>query len=149
MSILSQLKPHPGSTRKRKRVGRGPGSGRGKTSCHGHKGQRARSGSKIAASFEGGQMPLNRRLPKRGFTNIFRKQIVAMNLDALQKRAGDAFEINVEAWILEGKIKKAKDGVKILARGEISRPLRVRAHYFSDAAKQKILAAGGTIEEIG
>ena len=148
MNILSQLKPSPGSARKPKRIGRGTGSGRGKTSCKGHKGQKARSGPKIAPSFEGGQMPLNRRLPKRGFTNTFKKQIATLNLDDLERMAQEQSEVNVQVWMAEGRIKRAKDGVKILGRGELSRPLTVRAHVFSHTAKEKILAAGGKIEEI-
>lgn len=146
--VLSQLKPAPGSTKKRKRVGRGTGSGLGKTAGKGEKGQKARSGPKIAPSFEGGQMPLNRRVPKRGFTNPFRRQIATLNLDELDRMAREQSEVNVQVWVAEGRIKKAKDGVKILGRGEISRPLTVRAHLFSQTARQKILSAGGRIEEI-
>ena len=148
MNILSQLKPAPGSTKKPKRIGRGTGSGRGKTSCKGHKGQKARSGAKIAASFEGGQMPLNRRFPKRGFTNIFKKEIAILNLDDIEKMAGDDLEINLQEWLKENRIKKAKDGIKILGRGEITRALTIRAHKFSASAKKKIIAAGGKAEEI-
>ncbi len=148
MNELSQLKPAPGSRKKPKRIGRGTGSGHGKTSCKGHKGLKARSGPKISPSFEGGQMPLNRRLPKRGFTNTFKKQIATLNLDDLDRMAPEASEINVLVWVAEGRIKKAKDGVKILGRGELSRPLTVRAHLFSHTAKEKILSAGGKIEEI-
>lgn len=148
MNTLSQLKPSPGSLKKPKRIGRGPGSGRGKTSCKGHKGQKSRSGPKIAPSFEGGQMPLNRRLPKRGFTNTFKKQIATLNLDELDHLAQEQSEINVQVLIAQGRIKKARHGVKILGRGEISRPLTVRAQLFSHTAKEKILAAGGRIEEI-
>ena len=148
MSILSQLQNAPGSNKNRKRIGRGPGSGSGKTSGKGHKGQKSRSGAKIAASFEGGQMPLNRRLPKRGFTNIFKKQIAVINLDDLDALAQEAADVDVRTWIQEGRIRRAKDGVKILGRGEILRPLTVRAHYFSETAREKILASGGTIEEI-
>ena len=148
MNILNQLKPFPGSVRKPKRIGRGTGSGQGKTSGKGHKGQKARSGPKIAPSFEGGQMPLNRRLPKRGFTNTFKKQIATLNLDDLDRMAQDQSEVNVQVWIAEGRIKRAKDGVKILGRGELSRSLTVRAHLFSHTAREKILAAGGKIEEI-
>ena len=148
MNLLNQLKPSPGSVRKPKRIGRGTGSGQGKTSGKGHKGQKARSGPKIAPSFEGGQMPLNRRLPKRGFTNTFKKQIATLNLDDLDRMAREQSEINVQVWIAEGRIKRAKDGVKILGRGELSRPLTVRAHLFSHTAREKILAAGGKIEEI-
>jgi large subunit ribosomal protein L15 len=93
-------------------------------------------------------MPLNRRLPKRGFTNTFKKQIASLNLDDLNRIAQEQSEINVEVLIAEGRIKKARHGVKILGRGELSRPLTVRAHFFSHTAKEKILAAGGTIEEI-
>lgn len=148
MSILSQLKPAPGSVKKAKRIGRGTGSGRGKTSCKGHKGQKARSGPKISPAFEGGQMPLNRRLPKRGFTNIFKKQIGILNLDDIEKIAGDNLEVNLQEWMRENRIKKAKDGIKILGRGEITRALTVRAHKFSESARKKIIAAGGKVEEI-
>jgi len=148
MSLLNQLKPSPGSVKKPKRIGRGTGSGQGKTSCKGHKGQKARSGPKIAPSFEGGQMPLNRRLPKRGFTNTFKKQIATLNLDDLDRMAQEQSEVNVQVWIAEGRIKRAKHGVKILGRGDLSRPLTVRAHLFSHTAREKILAAGGKIEEI-
>jgi large subunit ribosomal protein L15 len=93
-------------------------------------------------------MPLNRRLPKRGFTNPFRKEIAVLNLDVLERLAGDSTAVDMERWVLEGIVKKARDGVKVLGRGEISRPLEVRAHFFSNSAKQKILAAGGRTEEI-
>jgi len=146
MNILSHL---PASrTRKPKRVGRGPGSGTGKTCGKGHKGQKSRSGPKIAPGFEGGQMPLNRRLPKRGFNNLFRKQIAVINLDDLEKAAQDDTLVDVRAWVKQGRIKRARDGVKVLGRGEITRALTVRAHFFSEAARDKILASGGTIEEI-
>jgi len=148
MNELSNLKPSPGSTKKPKRIGRGTGSGRGKTSGKGHKGQKARSGPKISPAFEGGQMPMNRRLPKRGFTNTFKKQIATLNLDDLARMEPEASEINVLVWIAEGRIKKARDGVKILGRGELSRPITVRAHLFSHTAKEKILSAGGKVEEI-
>ena len=148
MNELSQLKPAPGSVKKPKRIGRGTGSGRGKTSCKGHKGQKARSGPKISPAFEGGQMPMNRRLPKRGFTNTFKKQIATLNLDDLVRMAPEESEINVLVWVAEGRIKKAKDGVKILGRGEVSKPLTVKAHLFSHTAKEKILSAGGKVEEI-
>jgi large subunit ribosomal protein L15 len=148
MNELSQLQNPPGSTKKPKRIGRGPGTGSGKTSGKGHKGQKSRSGSKISASFEGGQMPLNRRLPKRGFTNIFKKQIAILNLDDLEKIATDDASVDARLLINEGRIRRAKDGVKILGRGKITRPLTVRAHFFSESAKKKILASGGNIEEI-
>jgi len=146
MNILSNL---PASrTQRPKRVGRGPGSGNGKTSGKGHKGQKSRSGPKIAPGFEGGQMPLNRRLPKRGFTNIFKKQVAVINLDDLNKAASDAARVDLQVWVEQGRIKNAQDGVKILGRGDVTRPLTVRAHFFSASAREKILAAGGVIEEI-
>jgi large subunit ribosomal protein L15 len=146
MNILSNL---PASrTKKPKRVGRGPGSGTGKTCGKGHKGQKSRSGPKISPAFEGGQMPLNRRLPKRGFTNIFKKQIAVINLDDLEKTAQDTTHVDVQSWVEQGRIKNARDGVKVLGRGDLSRALTVRAHYFSASAREKILASGGTIEEI-
>jgi large subunit ribosomal protein L15 len=146
MNILSHL---PASRTKRpKRVGRGPGSGTGKTCGKGHKGQRSRSGASIPPGFEGGQMPLNRRLPKRGFTNLFKKRIAVINLDDLEKAAQDASRVDVQIWVEQGRIKNAQDGVKILGRGNVSRPLTVRAHFFSATAREKILAAGGAIEEI-
>ncbi len=148
MGILSQLKPPPGSRKKPRRVGRGPGSGHGKTCGKGHKGQKARSGAKIPPSFEGGQMPLNRRLPKRGFFNDFRKQIAVLNLSDLERMATESNSIDVQALIEEGRIKKARDGVKILGKGQLSRSITVRAHAFSESARKKILEAGGKIEEI-
>jgi len=148
MDELSKLRPASGSRKKPKRVGRGPGSGHGKTSCKGHKGQRARSGAKISPGFEGGQMPLNRRLPKRGFHNPFRKQIAVLNLDDLVKLAQGRSDLDLQQWIEEGRIKKARDGVKVLGRGEVPSPLSVRAHFFSESARKKILDAGGRIEEI-
>ena len=148
MNILSHLKPSPGSRRKPKRLGRGPGSGLGKTSGKGHKGQKSRSGPKIAASFEGGQMPLNRRLPKRGFTNIFKKQIAVVNIDDIERASENSPEVDLLAWVAAGKLKKARDGVKVLGRGDLTRPVKVRAHFFSASAKRKILESGGTVEEI-
>lgn len=148
MNELSRLKPAPGSQKKPKRIGRGPGSGHGKTSCKGHKGQRSRSGAKISPGFEGGQMPLNRRLPKRGFHNPFRKQMAVLNLDDLLRLAQGSPEVDLQRWVEEGRIKKARDGVKVLGRGEVSGPLLVRAHFFSESAKRKIREAGGRIEEI-
>jgi len=148
MNELSKLRPAPESRKKPKRVGRGPGSGHGKTSCKGHKGQRARSGPKISPGFEGGQMPLNRRLPKRGFHNPFRKQMAVLNVGDLVKLAQGRSELDLQEWIEKGRIKKAGDGVKVLGRGEVSVPLSVRAHFFSGSARRKILDAGGRIEEI-
>jgi len=144
---LNNLKPAIGSTKNRKRIGRGIGSGHGKTATKGHKGQKARSGGSIKAGFEGGQMPLQRRLPKRGFTPLTRKDYAVVNLTQL-----DAFEkgsaVDVAAMIKAGLVKRLRDGVKILATGELTKALTVKAHKFSAAAKEKILAAGGSIEEI-
>jgi len=141
--ILSDLSPMPGSKKKPKRVGRGIGSGHGKTSCRGHKGQKARSGGKIKPGFEGGQMPLSRRLPKRGFKNIFSKEYAIVNLKDL-----DRLEtvVTPETLLENGFIKDIKDGVKILGEGEIKKPLTVKAHAFSSSAKDKILKAGGSVE---
>jgi len=148
MNLLSQLSPSAGSRSKRKRVGRGPGSGNGKTCGKGHKGQKSRSGPAIGAAFEGGQMPMNRRLPKRGFHNPFKKQIAILNLDALDKMAGETALLDVQDWVRQRVLRNARDGVKILGRGEISRALTVRAHFFSETARKKILSAGGKAEEI-
>lgn len=141
---LSELAPSPGSRRKRKRVGRGPGSGHGKTSCRGHKGQKSRSGGGTKAGFEGGQMPLQRRLPKRGFTNIFQKNRIIVNVGALDKL--EETTITPDILVNEGIIKAAGDGVKILGNGDITRPITVKAHAFSASAKEKIEKAKGTIE---
>ncbi len=143
---LSDLSPIPGSKKKNKRVGRGSGSGHGKTSCRGHKGQKSRSGGGTRIGFEGGQMPLHRRLPKRGFTNIFRKQYGIVNLAALD-RLSDS-EVTPEILIEKGLIKDIKDGIKVLGDGEIKKPLTVKAHAFSSSAKEKIIKAGGKIEVI-
>jgi large subunit ribosomal protein L15 len=145
---LHNLKPAKGATHKRKRVGRGPGSGHGKTACRGNKGQRSRSGHSLKIGFEGGQMPLHRRLPKRGFTNIFKKQFAVINLDQLNTfKAGTT--VTPEELIRRGLIKRAVNGVKILADGELKAALIVRAHKFSSLAAKKIQAAGGTVEVIG
>lgn len=143
---LSDLSPIPGSKKKNKRVGRGSGSGHGKTSCRGHKGQKSRSGGGTRIGFEGGQMPLHRRLPKRGFTNIFRKQYGIVNLAALN-RLSDS-KVTPEVLIEKGLIKDIKDGIKVLGDGEIKKPLTVMAHAFSSSAKEKIIKAGGKIEVI-
>ncbi|HAA56981.1 MAG TPA: 50S ribosomal protein L15 [Myxococcales bacterium] len=146
--ILSQLKPPAGSTKKRKRVGRGTGSNWGKTAGRGHKGQGSRSGGGVHPRFEGGQMPLQRRLPKRGFHNPFRKEFVVVNVRDLE-----GFEANsvIDVDVLRAKNlipKNIKAGVKILGDGEISTPLTIKAHKFSKSARAKIEAAGGTIEVI-
>jgi large subunit ribosomal protein L15 len=143
---LSELGPPRGSKKKRKRVGRGPGSGHGKTSCRGHKGQKARSGGGVKAGFEGGQMPLQRRLPKRGFTNIFQKQYSIVNLSTLNKLSEST--ITPEFLVKEGIVKKIRDGIKILGNGEITRPITVKAHAFSASAKEKIIKAQGSVEVI-
>jgi large subunit ribosomal protein L15 len=143
---LSDLAPAPGSRKKKKRVGRGPGSGHGKTSCRGHKGQKARTGGGTKPGFEGGQMPLQRRLPKRGFTNIFQKQYSIVNLADLDKFSET--EITPEFLIREGLVKKVLDGIKILGSGEINRPVTIKAHAFSVSAKDKIIKAQGKVEVI-
>ncbi len=143
---LSDLSPAPGSRKKRKRVGRGPGSGHGKTSCRGHKGQKARTGGGTKPGFEGGQMPLQRRLPKRGFTNIFQKQYAIVNLGTLDKLSETA--ITPDVLVKEGVVKRVRDGIKILGNGEITKPITVKAHAFSASAKEKIEKAQGSIEII-
>ena len=142
---LSNLQPAPGSTKNRKRIGRGPASGSGKTAGKGHKGQNARSGGGVKPGFEGGQMPLQRRLPKRGFTSLNRKVYALVNLrDLDQFEAGSV--VDLEALGKAGLIGALKDGVKVLADGEISKSLTVQAHKFSKAAAEKIEAAGGKAE---
>lgn len=143
---LSELVPAPGSRKKRKRVGRGPGSGHGKTSCRGHKGQNSRSGGGTKPGFEGGQMPLQRRLPKRGFTNIFAKHYAIVNINTLNRI--DETTITPDVLIKEGILKKVLDGVKILGNGELTKQVNVKAHAFSASAKEKIEKAKGTIEII-
>jgi large subunit ribosomal protein L15 len=144
---LSNLKPPAGQTKNKKRVGRGMGSGTGKTSTRGHKGARSISGYSIMRGFEGGQMPLHRRLPKRGFTNIFKKQYALINIGRLEKMEGDTF--SVDSLMASGIIKKLGEGLKVLGTGELTRPITVQAHLFSASAKQKIEAAGGKAEVIG
>ncbi len=144
---LSNLKPPAGSQKNNRRVGRGPGSGHGKTSGRGHKGQKSRSGAKIGPRFEGGQMPLQRRLPKRGFTNIFKKEFCLVKVGDLGRFEAGAV-VDPAALIQAGIVRKYADGIKILADGEINVSLTVKAHKFSKAAIEKIKAAGGTIEEI-
>lgn len=144
---LSQLSPPQGARKKTKRVGRGPGSGHGKTCCRGHKGQKSRSGRKLAPWFEGGQMPLQRRIPKRGFRNIFKKEYAVVNLKELNRFPSDEV-ITIEILLQQGLIKKVKDGVKVLALGELEKPLVIEAHKFSKAALEKITAIGGTARVI-
>ncbi|MBQ9992651.1 MAG: 50S ribosomal protein L15 [Firmicutes bacterium] len=143
---LSQLSPAPGSRPKATRVGRGIGSGQGKTSARGHKGQMARSGAKRRVGFEGGQMPLQRRIPKRGFTNIFRKEIVEVNVDRLNVFE-DGAVVNCVSLVEAGIVKNVKDGVKILGNGELTKKLTV-ALPTSASAAEKIVAAGGKVEVI-
>lgn len=144
---LSNLKPAIGSTKNRKRLGRGPGSGQGKTAGKGHKGQKARSGGSVKAGFEGGQMPLQRRLPKRGFTPLTKKVYALVNLrDLAQFEAGST--IDLEALGKAGLVKQILDGVKILGDGELTVALTVKAHKFSKSAVEKIEAAGGKAEVI-
>lgn len=140
------MRPAPGSVKNRKRVGRGPGSGTGKTSGKGHKGQKARSGYKSKAWSEGGQMPLQRRLPKRGFTNIFRVDYQELNVAALESI--DATVITPEILLKNGAARKKNKPIKILGNGEIGRALQVKAHAFSRSAVEKIEKAGGTVEII-
>jgi large subunit ribosomal protein L15 len=144
---LSNLKPPAGQTKNRKRVGRGMGNGLGKTSTRGHKGARSISGYSIMRGFEGGQMPLHRRLPKRGFTNIFKKHYALINLGRLDKMEGDTF--TADSLIASGIIKKLGDGLKVLGSGELTRAITVQAHLFSASAKKKIEAAGGKVEVLG
>ncbi|MFB3926034.1 MAG: 50S ribosomal protein L15 [Syntrophales bacterium] len=144
---LSGLKPPCGARKRRKRVGRGDGSGHGGTSCKGAKGQNARAGGRVRPGFEGGQMPLSRRLPKRGFRNYFKRDVVIVNIGQLNKFSKDA-AIDSEALLKAGIIKKTGDGVKILAKGDIDRPLSLKINAISRAAREKIEAAGGTVEVI-
>lgn len=142
---IQDIKPAEGSTKKRKRVGRGVGSGHGKTSCKGHKGQKARSGGSVGLGFEGGQMPLQRRVPKRGFTNIFGKTYATINLDSLNSLQG--IDLITPAVLKEKRIiKDMKDGLKVLGNGKIERPITVQAAAFSASAMEKITAAGGKAE---
>jgi len=144
---LSNLSPPKGSMKNRKRVGRGPGSGHGKTSCRGHKGQKSRSGGSIRPGFEGGQMPLARRLPKRGFTNIFKKQYALIQVrDLMAFEKGSVIDPGV--LVESGLVGRLLDGIKLLANGDIDRPLTVKVHKCSRAAQAKIVAAGGTVEVI-
>ena len=145
---LHELSPAAGSTKSRKRIGRGPASGQGKTAGKGHKGQKARSGGSIRPGFEGGQMPLQRRMPKRGFNNIFAKEFATVNVRELEKRFENGAVVDAEALIESGAIKDAKDGIKILGNGELSKNITVKAVKFTASAKEKIEKAGGTAEVI-
>jgi len=144
---LSNLRPPAGQKKARKRIGRGMGSGHGKTATRGHKGQRAGTGFSQKRGFEGGQMPLHRRLPKHGFTNIFKKHYAIVNLGRLEKLEGDTF--NVDRLLELGVIKKAGEGLKVLGSGLLTRSIMVEAHQFSKSALEKIQKAGGTAQVIG
>jgi large subunit ribosomal protein L15 len=144
---LSNLKPAQGSRKDRKRVGRGPGSGHGKTSGRGHKGQLSGSGYSRKRGFEGGQMPLTRRIPKRGFTNIFRRELTVVNLDRLAKLRRE--EIGPKDMAEVGLIKKETERIKVLGRGDLASAKTIRAHEFSDSAVKKIEAKGGRAVVIG
>src|SRR5699024_7316987 len=144
---LHDLQPAKGSRKTKSRVGRGIGSGSGKTSGRGHKGLKARSGGRVRLGFEGGQTPLFQRLPKRGFTNIKRKEYAIVNIDALN-RFEDGTEVTPELLIESGLVKKEKAGIKILSKGDLEKKLTVKANKFSSAAKEAIEAAGGKAEVI-
>lgn len=144
---LNNLKPARGANRKNKRVGRGMGSGHGKTATRGYKGQKSRSGTSIRPGFEGGQMPLYRRLPKRGFTNIFRKEYSIVNLDSLAEFKAGA-KIDPEALLEKGIVRTLRHDIKVLGNGELKNAITIRAHKFSKAAAEKITKAGGTVEVI-
>jgi large subunit ribosomal protein L15 len=145
---LNNLRPAKGSTHKKKRLGRGPGSGLGKTAGRGEKGQKSRSGYSMKIGFEGGQMPLHRRLPKRGFTNIFKKKWLEVSLEALEKHFSADDEITPDVLHKRGIIKKAKHEVVVLGNGEVSKALKVSAHRFTKSAREKIEKAGGAVTVI-
>jgi large subunit ribosomal protein L15 len=144
---LSDLRPAEGSRKKRKRIGRGPGSGWGKTAGRGEKGQKSRSGYSRTMGFEGGQMPLIRRVPKRGFINLFRTEYATVNLGRLNELEGDSF--SADSLLASKVIRKPKAGLKILGDGDLTRAITVEAHKFTASAKQKIEAAGGKAVVIG
>ncbi|MGD1151839.1 MAG: 50S ribosomal protein L15 [Syntrophales bacterium] len=141
---LSSLKPPEGSRKKRKRIGRGDGSGHGGTSTKGHKGQNARSGGGVRPGFEGGQMPLSRRLPKRGFRNPFRRKIVTINIDQL-RRFPEGSVIDKTSLLDAGLVKRIGDGIKVLGKGNIDYPISLKVDMISRGARDKIEAAGGSI----
>jgi len=146
---LANLKPVPGSTQKRTRVGRGEGSGKGRTAGRGTKGYGSRSGSGVNPGFEGGQMPLQRRIPKRGFWNPFSKEYTVINLDTLTGRFEAGAVVDLESLHVSGIVaKKGKDGLKVLGRGELEHALTIKAAKFSKTAAEKIAAAGGTAEVV-
>ena len=145
---LEDLRPSPGAMKEKKRKGRGPGSGLGKTAGRGHKGQKARGSSKVEPWFEGGQTPLHRRLPKRGFKNINKKVYAIVNVKTLEEKFEEGEVVTPESLLEKGIIKKINDGVKILGNGELTKPLTVKAHAFSKSAKEKIEKVGGKVEVI-
>lgn len=145
---LHELSPAPGSTSAPKRKGRGAGSGNGKTAGKGHKGQNARSGGGVRPGFEGGQLPLQRRLPKRGFVNIFETKYAIVNISDLNEKFEDGAVIDSQAIIASGLVRKEYDGIKVLGNGEITKNLTVKAKAFSKSAKEKIEKAGGKTEVI-
>lgn len=144
---IGTLRPPHGATKSPKRRGQGMGTGHGKTAARGYKGQRSRSGARMRPGFEGGQMPLQRRLPKRGFTNIFKKRYAIVNLSDLESFGQDQ-KITPEFLAGEGVIKKLGDGLRVLGNGELKVPLKIAAHHFSKSALEKIQKAGGTAEVI-
>ena len=145
---LHELSPAEGSKKAVKRIGRGAGSGQGKTAGKGHKGQKARSGYSRRPGFEGGQMPLQRRVPKRGFNNIFAKNVVAINLSTLNRKFENGATVDVEALVNAGVIKNGFDAVKVLGNGKIDKKLTVKVSAFSESAKAAIEAAGGKAEVV-
>ena len=145
---LHELAPAPGSVKEGFRKGRGPGSGNGKTAGKGHKGQNARSGGGVRIGFEGGQLPLYRKLPKRGFKNRFATEYAIVNVETLNKYFNDGDTVNLEALMAAGIIKKSLDGLKVLGNGEITKKLTVEASIFSATAKEKIEAVGGKTEVV-
>ena len=146
---LNNLHPAKGSTHRKKRLGRGPGTGLGKTSGRGEKGQKSRSGYSMKIGFEGGQMPLHRRLPKRGFTNNFKKKWIEVSLAALEKAFAENDEVTPEMMHHRGIIKKAKHDIVVLGNGDVSKSLKVSAHRFTKSAREKIEKAGGAVTIIG
>ena len=145
---LHELSPVEGSTKERKRIGRGAGSGQGKTAGKGHKGQKARAGRGMRPGFEGGQMPLQRRLPKRGFNNIFRSVVATVNVSDLEAKFENGAVVDAAALVESGALKDAKDGIKILGNGELTKSLTVKAAKFTAGAQEKIEKAGGKAEVI-
>ena len=145
---LHELSPAEGSNKAVKRIGRGHGSGQGKTAGKGHKGQKARSGGGVRPGFEGGQMPMQRRLPKRGFNNIFAKTVVSINVGSLEKKFDDGAVVDTQALIGAGLVKNSFDSIKILGNGNLTKKLEVKVAAYSASAKEKIEAAGGKAEVV-